>query len=252
MRALLRVIAVLLLVQTAAAQADTIFERARNPANRLAFANDGGLADDGVCWWHSRLQRAFLYLARYNPRAPKPTYEKAKSLINDLIWEKAYIEIPGFADTKSFTAAYQNLIQSELNEWQLSDGLINQAWIRGLSGSSSLSSSSMKAHMDDLYTQYLSAHAKNDLLWVMLQESGIASHASLLESMTPNGIGGYIIQMVDSNFPSGMVNYDYRNGDRSLVPNGIDGYTTPWVPYVGYARDLTRIHNAITANRIIR
>ena len=251
MKWLLGLLFIFSLVQTSAF-ADSVFQRARAETSRIAFDNQGGIAGGGVCWWHSRLQRAFLYLAKFNPTAPRPTLEKARDLLNDLIWERGYVEIPGFPDTKSFTAAFENLIQEQLNIWQVTDGFISQGWILGITGSSSLPPTDMKTRMDQIYAQYTIAHAKNDMLWLLLQLKGVASHASLLESMTPDASGGYRLEMIDSNYPLGIVSYFYKNGDRSLTPFGINGYNDTWVPYVSYARDLTRIHAAISAGTVLR
>jgi hypothetical protein len=115
-----------------------------------------------------------------------------------------------------------------------------------------LDADDMKARMDSIFNQYQSAYAKNDMLWVMLQMSGIASHASLIEHMAADGAGGYFIQMVDSNHPETLVNYSYHLGDHYLQPGNVDGYTPHWIPYVSYQRDLDRIHDAIRAHQLIR
>jgi hypothetical protein len=252
MRAILSLVFIVTLLTGSLARADSIYARARDIDNRISFQNSGGFENGGVCWWHSRLQRAFLYLARYNPNAPKPTDEKVHQLLHDLIWERGFIEIPGYANTREFTEAYKGLIQEQLNAWQVTDGIFNLGFIQGLEGSSSLQPETMKTHMDDIYTQYRSALINGDLLWLMLQIKGVSSHASLLETMTPDGHGGYFMQMIDSNFPTILINYNYHVGDRALTPEKA-GYTEDsWVPYIGYGRDLTRIHNAVRAGTVIQ
>ncbi len=239
-------IVIFFLLLTGSVRADqSVFELARDPAQRIAFRNSGGFAKGGVCWWHSRLQRAFFYLAKFDPAAPKPSEREAGKIIHALMWEKSYVLIPGFSDTFSFTKTFQKLIQRKLNKWQISDGVGNQGWILGLKGHSSLKPMLMKQRMDQVYAQYLTSRDQGEMLWLLLQIKGIASHSSLLESMIPNEFGGYDLEMIDSNRPNLMIPYIYKSGDQSLVPHGIEKYKPSWVPYVGYARDLKRIRKVI-------
>src|SRR5438270_754213 len=48
-----------------------------SPSQRLSFGNTGGIAHGGVCWWHSRFQRAAIYLTIFRPDLPKPSHRKA-------------------------------------------------------------------------------------------------------------------------------------------------------------------------------
>ncbi len=217
-----------------------------DPGMRLGFRNAGGLAKGGVCWWHSRFQRAAWYLADFDAAAPAPTRDEAKTLIRKLVSRTEVVVIPGYRDLAAFSKAFQPEIQSALNSWQLRDAFINQAYIRGLSGHSHFRiPARMKARLDVLYGEFIAAVAKGDVLWLLLQMPGIDSHASLLRAMEASPDGGYRMAMVDSNYPARLIEYVYRPGDLELRPANLDRKDYTSVPYAGFVRDLRRIHRAI-------
>jgi hypothetical protein len=218
-----------------------------DPAMRMGFKNAGGLANGGVCWWHSRFQRAAWYLAEFDPGAPAPSVAAAKDLIRRLVSRSEVVVIPGYGDLVSFTKDFKPEIQSALNAWQLRDAFLNQAYLRGLHGQARFrEASAMKARLDKVFAEFTAAATTGDVLWVMLQMPGIYSHASLIHTMESSPDGGYRIAMVDSNFPGKFVEYVYRPGDLDLFPANVKvgkGYAS--VPYSGFSRDLRRIHGAL-------
>jgi len=235
------------LASICAQDTQTFHQKLFDVQNRLALQNAGGLANGGVCWWHSRFQRAAWALAVFDPTQPKPDANQARAIIRSLIQRNTVVVIPGYDDLQLFTGDYRHLIQTELEQWQIRDGFLNQAWIRGISGRSSLSARALKSQMDKIYSRFTDATADQDVLWLLLQIKGIVSHASLLVGMTPTANGGYHLEMVDSNVPQGIVTYEYQNGDTSLTPDSPLGYENSFsmVPYLGYDQDLTRIHRAL-------
>lgn len=202
--------------------------------SRISFKNDGGLFDGGVCWWHSRFQRASIYLVKYAPEKQKPSAEQAKQLIRDIIAMNHVVEIPGYKDFFDFTLSFQNEIQEELNAWQLRDGFIFQQWVRGLYGRSSMPDDELKKRMDIVYSKF-----KENLpgLWVMAQLPGITSHALLIIDMKPRA-SGYDLTMIDSNAPDTNLTTSYHFGDRTVSSYGM-------VPYVGFDEDFKRIEKAL-------
>src|SRR5262245_2698307 len=72
---------------------------------RLGFENAGGLLGGGVCWWHSRFQRAIWHLAVFLPRAPRPDREETRRIVRRLATRKEVVEIPGYADAREFSSA---------------------------------------------------------------------------------------------------------------------------------------------------
>ena len=96
----------------------------QNELNMMGFANEGGIANGGVCWWHSRFQRNATYLTIYKPSEKKPSKEQAKNIITKIKLAKEVVIIPGFRNFSEFTSTYQSEIQSELNKWQKLDGVV--------------------------------------------------------------------------------------------------------------------------------
>jgi hypothetical protein len=212
---------------------------------RLPFPNRGGLAGGGVCWWHGRFQRAAWHLAAFDPSLEKPDVSARREIVRRLASRQEVVEVPGYRDLAEFAAENEDLIQKELEAWQIRDALINHAYIRGLSGRSEFRKDRMQRHMDRLYLRFQEAKKQGEALWVMLQMRGIASHSSLVHSIEPLSDGGYFLYFVDSNFPQILIEYRYVPGDTTLTPeNGYDEWIE-WVPFVGLERDYARIHRAV-------
>lgn len=227
---------------------ETLQRISADPAMRLSFRNSGGLANGGVCWWHSRFQRSAWYLANFDETGNRPSLHEARKMIHALVARNEVVTIPGYRDLQSFSREYRKEIQSALNLWQIRDGFLNQSYFRGLSGRARfLHAEKMRRRMENLYSEYLSARPRGDLLWLLLQMPGIVSHSSLLREMSPTGDGGFQLKVVDSNFPTREVEYDFRPGDLELVPSNISTRNYTSVPYAGFSRDLRRIHRAISS-----
>lgn len=213
--------------------------------NRIAFENAGGFFGQGVCWWHSRLQRSFLYLAQFRPDLTPPDFKQVKKIVRKLIQQKGPVEIPGYRNTYEFTEAYQKLIQKKLNGWFWKDSILGAAYVEGLSGRWKMPAERLERHMDQLYKQFLAAQEEDDLLWLKLQQPGVKAHAALLLDMVPSPEGGFDFWVVDSNFPLANSKMIYRPGMETLPGNFIaDG-----IPYVGKQRDMKKIKNALILER---
>jgi hypothetical protein len=213
-------------------------QRSENPDNQLAFNNYGGLFNGGVCWWHSLFQRAALYLAVFKPELPKPTAEEVKKIVHSLAAGKKVVEIPGYRNLREFSADWESIIQSKLEEWQLVDGFLKFAWIRGLSGSPSIAPLKLEQKivaLDDL------VHGQKDIQWMMLQLDGISSHAALLIDAV-NEKPKYSLSVLDSNFAGMTREFDYNSGDRSIF----DPLYRRFVPYLGRRSDLVKFKTAIS------
>ena len=123
-------------------------ELAYDVRNLMSFKNHGGIGNGGVCWWHSRFQRNALYLTYYTPNARKPTPQEARQIINDIRNYRGVIEINGFENFYDFSKEYKNEIQSELEAWQIYEG-VRLTFIRGLRGSSKVSADLLKELMEN-------------------------------------------------------------------------------------------------------
>jgi hypothetical protein len=99
-----------------------------NPENKLSFENPGGWFDAGLCWWHSRLQRAALYLTNYRPSLPKPNAQRALQIIDNVFRLKTVEVIPGFSNFQQFSHAFEKMITQYLSYIQVEDTAYFTFW----------------------------------------------------------------------------------------------------------------------------
>ena len=209
-----------------------------NPAARIAFKNDGGLFNGGVCWWHSRLQRSATYLARFDARKPKPNAEGVKAILQALRNMSQVVVIPGYADFYAFTKENQQATQKMLNDWQKYDGFFNAEWRRGISGKPSLPAPELEKQMLKVFEYFKNSPVP---VWIMAQLKGITSHSFLIVDMVQQG-NGFDLSIIDSNIPNKTRTIQYRYGSTALR---VVGSTYDFVPYVGFQNDFRLISDAI-------
>lgn len=212
-----------------------VLEQLQKSENRLSFENDGGLLNQGVCWWHSRFERAANYLARFRPDLPKPTHREAKALSRSLAHFKV-AEIPGYSNLNEFSRDHQDAIQKVLNSWQARDGFIYQKWVFGLFGNHEISATAMKRRMKKIVRKF---EKDPKPIFLMLQYEGISSHAHLLVGVKPLN-DGYQLDVVDSNFKKSTRSELYTYNDTHLDPKD------PFVPYIGFDGDFRKIKRSRT------
>nr|BDT26896.1 hypothetical protein BHI3_03620 [Bacteriovorax sp. HI3] len=205
--------------------------------NLMAFQNRGGLANGGVCWWHSRFQRNALYLTIYKPAEKKPTISEAEKLISKIRSGKDIIEIPGFSNFNEFSGAYRSLIQRELEKWQKSDGIVKFNWVIGLSGSNEVEAPKLKEMMDELYDY---VEVQGNIAYQKLQIKGVTAHAWLVVNMKQVD-GGYDLEIIDSNFQHQTTIYKYRDGMTSFNHY----YYGNFVPYLERKGEMDQLSMAI-------
>ncbi len=197
--------------------------------NRLSFLNAGGIANGGVCWWHSMFTRNATYVAVYRPDLPRANRQKAAEIISDIISSKAVVEVPGYHNLYEFSSDYHQEIQSALNRWQIGDGLAF-GWLRGLTGSSHVAPSKLKSMMDELYQEVKSGH----VTYQKLQIPGIQAHAWLVVDMSKTA-SGYDLEVVDSNYRD-IRTIHYQKGMTHLNEYNAVPYTSRNAsPYNAYA-----------------
>ena len=192
--------------------------------SRVAFSNYGGLMNGGVCWWHSRFQRAALYLAIFRADLPRPTEAEARHLVYNLVNARQVTEIPGYANLYEFTRDWEYVIQPILEQWQRTDGFKRFAWIKGLSGKTKETPQNMKAIVEQIFDRVMNRH---EVVYLKLQTPGIDSHSWLVYDMEKN-YDGYTVTYIDSNFPASRTVYRYRNGDESFYISAYGNF----VPYI--------------------
>ena len=212
---------------------ENILELSVDPANMMAFKNNGGLFNGGVCWWHSRFQRNAFYLTIFRPDLNAPNISQTKNIIKEIRNGMNIVTIPGFNNFSEFTDANKALIQAELNNWQLYDGIVLGKWIDGLRGSTTTEASTLKIFMDDLFN-YVSL--KKKVAYQKLQIKGITSHAWLIVGVARKA-NGMEIGYIDSNSPNLSKNYSYVYGDKSFNTKAYGDF----VPYLEFKREELRL-----------
>lgn len=209
----------------------------KNYDNLMAFRNHGGLANGGVCWWHSRFQRNALYLTIYKPSDAKPTKAEVQKIIDKIRSGKEIIEIPGFRNFYEFSSNHASEIQRELEQWQKSDGILKFNWVIGLSGDNVVSAEKMKEQMDELY-QYV--EAEGNIAYQKLQIKGVTAHAWLVLNVKATK-NGYDLEVLDSNFPSQTSVYKYREGQTSFKHYAYGEFT----PYLERKGEMEKVQMTI-------
>lgn len=202
-------------------------------SNLMSFKNQGGLFNGGVCWWHSRFQRNIFYLSIFKPELKKPLVSEVKSLIKEIRSGEKIIIIPGFSNFSEFSETYKKEILTELENWQLYDGVILGSWIDGLKGDTKVKPEILSSMMDKVYS-YVEVDKK--IAYQKLQIKGITSHAWLIVGMKKM-TQGYEIGLIDSNNPRMCENYSYKVGDESFFQKSYGNFVT----YLEFTREEERI-----------
>ena len=208
--------------------------------NLFSFRNSGGIFSAGVCWWHSRFQRAALYLTTYRPDKPKCSEKEAKRIISNLVRGRKVSEINGFNNFYDFSKEFQGLIQKRLNIWQLIDGIFFWQWLNGLAGEYETTSEKLKKLMDKIYEE---VSTRKRIGYVKVQIKGIDAHAWLITEIEKGKDGeSYIFNAIDSNYPDSAFPHTYRFGDTHLFY-----YSKPYkcVPYLQKSYEVSKYFEAI-------
>ena len=180
---------------------------------RIYSKNDGGFFNQGVCWWHSRFQRASAYLSYFVPEAEAvKDPEEIRKIVRAIIGQKDLVLINGFNNMLQFSYAWKEIIQEELEKWQLRDSLHGK-WINGLKGKWTFgpqgywdgNAKNMEKTLDQTYELFL----KGQLPFQILQIPGIEAHAWLIRNMVKTKVG-YQLSIIDSN--QGEEEYEYKRG----------------------------------------
>lgn len=209
-----------------------------NESSRIAFKNRGGLINGGVCWWHSRLQRASAYLVQYAPQKPRANAVEVRRILKTLQQMNAVVTIPGYDNFKSFSKDNEQEVQSVLENWQQLDGVFNFEWVRGISGRSTLPAAELEKQMADIYRLSLNSPTP---IWLLAQIKGITSHSFLLHSIVKKA-NGFDLQVIDSNSPLIIRSVAYQVGQQNLH---VTGDKTTFIPYVGFQKDFNLITKAL-------
>lgn len=214
----------------------SIQDFANNPENLMSFKNNGGLFNGGVCWWHSRFQRNIFYLSIFRPDLPKLDRAGIKALIAKIRLGNSVVTIPGHHNFEEFSNEYKSLIQDELNDWQLYDGVVLGGWMDGLKGNTKMAPNALLRLMDELH-DYVSV--KKKVAYQKLQIKGVTAHAWLVVGMTKKA-EGYEVGFIDSNNPRMSEIYNYKTGDSSFFVKDYGNF----VPYLEFKKEEERLIDA--------
>lgn len=202
--------------------------------NYMAFKNNGGLFNGGVCWWHSRFQRNAWYLLNLNQNAPKMSASEIPNLIKEIRLGKQILTLNGYQSFKEFTLENQAIIQQELEDWQVYDGLVLGGWIDGLKGNTTIDPKLLQEKILELYDY---VNVKKKIGYQKLQIKGITSHAWLVIGLSKIDDSGIKIFYIDSNSPTATKEYIYKFGDKSFNLSGYGNF----VPYLEFTREELRL-----------
>lgn len=190
---------------------------ARLPENQIAFTNPSrvSLGIQGVCWWHSRLERNAIYLADFRPELPRLTPAQVPHLIRKLLRGKSILTIPGFKNLAEFTDFYRLPIQKELLRFRNRSILMDQAWTRKILRPVRLSSEKVAKTIEE--TQALLK--AGDIPYWLLQMTTTEAHSWLILGIEETQTGARLT-VLDSN-ENGQKQVVYETGDRFLDMNHV-------------------------------
>lgn len=192
------------------------------------LSNEGGFLGIGVCWWHSRFQRAAWALSYYRPDLPKPDRKRAQEIIALIASMKSVVEIPGYRNFSEFSKEWPDLIQKKLESWQLKDGIFKFSWagpipgvvrriIKGLDNDDSMNPRKLLERMRGLYRQ---VHDQKEVAFIKYFPQGVpGSHSLLILDMQPSireGRPAYEIKVADSEFPGRVLPAYYVEGETAM------------------------------------
>lgn len=195
-------------------QAEDFLAKAGLSGNLTQPFNIDGPLNTGMCWWHSKLQRAAIYLAVFDrPNEPRPTSEEAKQIFRDLTQLTKVISIPGFRDWYHFTDVFRLEFYEVLGDWEISETL-RLEFVKGLRA--------LKP-TDTFELQKISREVNEykRVTFVLLKMPWLEAHSWLVTSY--NGTAkNFEISFLDSKWPSGV--QSFKSIDNSYVIN--EAYVT--------------------------
>lgn len=190
------------------------------PLNMLSFRNQSGRFGTGQCWWHSELTRKFTYLAYYSPEKARPSQERVKEILDNIMVREQVTEIPGYSNLGQFSSQFEKLFVDYLDS-ALIDSTLSFGFLRGALG----------AATDDYKTQeVLIKRTKDmveqgDVVYHNLQFPGLVNHAWLVLDVEEL-LDGYVMEVIDSNeeFGSLKVLFQKDKGFSKYMGRSVSPY----------------------------
>lgn len=224
-----------------ARDAAAIARLAREPSARLSFQNPGGSLGIGVCWWHSRFQRAAWYLADFRPElAREPGESLARREARMLADQSGVVVIPGYADLATYSRDFRDVIEQELSDWQIRDSVLHGTWVLKPSLPAWLPAALLKRKLAKVQERFIAGGGQPIFQLIQIRKStGI--HSWLLLDIVRE-TAGYRLRVVDSNYPDRVLEAVYADGENELRYEHVAGAGV--VPYE-FFDDQARISHAI-------
>lgn len=194
--------------------AEDFLAKAAHPGNLTANANASGPLNTGLCWWHSKMQRAAIYLAVFDrPAQPRPTQAEAIQIFKQLRDYKAVVSIPGFIDWNEFTEAFRLEFYQVLGHWEIQESL-RLGFVQGLRAEVPTSTQMLQKISDEV----------NDykrVTFLLLKMRYLEAHSWLVQSMDLKG-SDFKMDFIDSNWSNHVTVYEsHENTYRYSKHNGL-------------------------------
>lgn len=163
--------------------------------------NPAGDWDIGLCWWHSRMQRAAAYLVEFVPTARKANQAEAKVIFKKLSQFQP-VMLPGYESFAMFSLDFHDELVAELSRWQKRTTFEEPGIVFGASAKNIFTS------QKQLYQE--SSHRLDGLLNDMetqprpifiLLPSSAGIHSFLVTGFQASRDGTVRLQYLDSNYP---------------------------------------------------
>ena len=183
--------------------------KAGHSGNLTQPQNEPGPLNTGMCWWHSKLQRAAIYLAVFDrPQDPRPTSEEAKQIFKDLSQLKTVVSIPGFTDWFHFTTAFRSEFYEVLGDWEIHETL-RLEFVKGLRA--------LKP-MDSYQWQQINREVNEykRVTFLFLKMPDVRTHSWLVNSVT-GSIENFQMSFIDSTYSSGLQSYKSQGNEYVIT-----------------------------------
>jgi hypothetical protein len=201
-------------------KAEDFLAKAEHPSNLTSNFNDDGPLGTGLCWWHTKMQRAALYLAVFDgPDQPLPTREEALQIFAKLRDLKEVVSIPGFKNWFDFTQAFHDEFYQILGQWEIQDSMQLQFW-KGVRALKTTDAATLK-------NISLEINEYKRLTFVLLKMPYFEAHSWLAQSFELEGTD-FKIGFIDSNSPSHVNQYESKGNNYMFqTHNGFETTTDP-------------------------
>lgn len=204
-------------------KAEDFLAKAEHPSNLTSNRNAAGNLGTGLCWWHTKLQRAALYLAVFDqPDSPKPTKAEALHILAKIRDLKEVVSIPGFKNWFDFTFDYHDEFYQILNHWEVRD-IAQLQFLKGVRVLQAMDPSMLQKISDEV-NEY------KRLTYLMVKLPMLGAHSWIAQSFQLEGTE-FKIGYIDSNYASHINRYE-SNGNIYRI-QGHNGFESKVDPVTG-------------------